>query len=228
MNFDINENFATGQMLKEARVDRTSGIVHNVTIMNRVSRNGHSYSDKGLEDAVKKFEGVPFYIDHPTKSELRDRGGVRSVRDLAGKVTNVRKVGDSIRADLQLLDKDDVRSLMFAITEMPELAGNSIRATGIGRKDPTTGRMIVDGFKEARSVDLVTEPAATEGLYESRHRGQMDTTTPFDETQLQEFHEQLFGERWRTTVVEAQDRDKAATSIDGEKLLDAGKRLGVL
>ena len=165
-SFELYEQFPLGEVFKRVDLDRNAGVLRDVTILSRTSLNGHRYSDAGLEDAVKKFNGVRFYIDHPTKRELSDRRGVRSMRDLAGKIVNTRKVGEQVRADIHLLNKADVRELVFAIAEMPEVAGNSIRATGFGQKDGT-GQFVVDGFKGVTSVDLVTTPAGTRGLFES-------------------------------------------------------------
>ncbi len=57
----------------EAHVDRDSSVIQNVTLLGKVSKNGRRYSSKAMDDAVRLYDGVGFYLDHPTAAELKAR-----------------------------------------------------------------------------------------------------------------------------------------------------------
>lgn len=164
---DLIEHFNRGEFLEGARVDRKANTIIDVKLCGKHSKNGREYSDRALTDATRLYEGCPFYLDHPTDRELRDRKGIRSVLDLAGKIANVRKVGDAVRGDIHLLDKDPSRALVLAIADqMPTLAGNSHRASGTVRRGDN-GVDVVESLDAVAGVELVTDPATASGLFES-------------------------------------------------------------
>lgn len=143
-------------------------MISNVTLGGRVSKNGRTYSDRALDDAVRLFSHAPFYLDHPTEAEMRERKGVRSVLDLAGEVVNPRRVGDQVRGDLHVLEREPTASLVFALAEqMPHMAGNSLRARGTIRPGVGGQADVVENLAEVFGVELVTDPATTAGLFES-------------------------------------------------------------
>lgn len=155
-------------MLREARVDRAENLIRNVTLLSKVSKNNRTYSEQALTDAARLYDRVPFYLDHPTDAELRERKGARSVLDLAGEVVNPRRVGDQVRGDIHVLDREPAKSLLFALAEqMPHRAGNSHRARGRLRAGTAGQGDVVEGLEEVFAVELVTDPATTSGLFES-------------------------------------------------------------
>lgn len=163
---ELVEEWAPGEALKEAKVERETSRVLNVKLLGAVSRNGRVYSDRALEDAKRLYEGVQFFLDHPTDDELRRTKGVRSVRDLAGRVRNVRRAGQEVRGDLHLIPGGPHTDLVLNIAEsMPELAGNSHRATGRVRTE--NGKQVVEGLAAVAAVEFVTAPATSKGLFES-------------------------------------------------------------
>lgn len=169
---ELFEMWERGFALGEAQVDRESNVIQNVALLGRHSRNagGRIYSDQAMDDAVRLYEGVHFYIDHPRESELRDRKGVRSVFDLAGKVMAPRRAGDKVRGDLHLLNIPNKDVVMALAEQMPEMVGNSHRARGKVR--PTEGgAQLVESLQEVFAVELVTDPATVDGLFESLNRG---------------------------------------------------------
>lgn len=165
---DFIEQFAIGDTFRESRVDRDQRLVRDVTLCGKVSKNGRTYSDRALDDAVRLYHQAPFYIDHPTESQMRDRKGVRSVFDLAGQIVNVRRVGDKVRGDLHVLEREPTMGMVFAIAEqMPHMAGNSHRARGTIRPGSAGQGDVVESLAEVFAVELVTDPATTAGLFES-------------------------------------------------------------
>lgn len=164
---DLIEHFNRGEFLEGSQVDRNANTIRDVKLCGKHSKNGRVYSDRALNDATRLYEGAPFYLDHPTDRELRDRKGVRSVLDLAGKIANARKVGEAVRGDILLLDKEPSKALVFAIAEqMPTLAGNSHRASGTVRRGDN-GTDVVESLDAVAGVELVTDPATASGLFES-------------------------------------------------------------
>lgn len=197
MSQEIRDQVRRG-ILEGAQVDRESGRLTDVALLGRVSENNRIYTDRALEDATRLYAEAPVYLDHPTKREMRDRSGVRSVRDLAGKVVNPRRAGDQVRGDLHLLEAEPARSLLLSLAEqMPEQVGMSHRAHGEVQLDEE-GRQIVQNLDDVYGVELVTDPATVEGLVESldrRHRKAKRREKPnlLSARQLTECHLQIFG-----------------------------------
>ena len=182
---ELNESVSGGRTFAEVSVDRESNMIHDITLLGRVSKNGRRYSTKAMEDAVRLYEGVRFFLNHPTAQELRDRKGSRSVLDLAGRIRRPRLVGDRVRGDLEVLSAEPGRSLLFSIAEqMPDLVGASHRASGKVRRE---GREeIVTELDSVAAVELVTNPATVGGLFESIQEEKMKQTKEIDLVELYE------------------------------------------
>ena len=164
----LQEVFETGQALREAQIDRGGRLISNVTLLGKVSKNGRVYSDQAMNDAVRLFERAPFYLDHPTEAQLRERKGARPVMDLAGQIVNARRVGDSVRGDIHVLEREPMASFVFALAEqMPNQAGMSLRGHGKVRPSQHGQGEVVEGLASVAAVELVTDPATTTGLFES-------------------------------------------------------------
>lgn len=164
----IHDEFPTGMVLSEAHVDRASNVIQNIALLGPTSKNGRVYTEQAMSDAARLYQGTPFYIDHAPDSELRDRRGVRSVHDLAGKIVNPRLVGDRVRGDLHLLDREPTKSLVMAIAEqMPEMTGSSHRAKATKITVRNDGTQIVEGIELVAGIELVTQPATVNGLFEA-------------------------------------------------------------
>lgn len=155
------------------RVDREAGIIRNVKILGRDSRNGRTYSDTALNEAARLYEGLGVNIDHP------DRGVPDADRRLAdgfGHLQNVRKNGDAVYGDLVYLKSHALAAqICEAADRMPRQLGLSHNAEGyvVHRE----GRWMVEHLERVRSVDLVRTPATNRGLFEST--GSDDATDVF-------------------------------------------------
>lgn len=167
----LHESF-DGSPFSESHI--SGNIIHNVKLLGSVSRNKRTYSEQAMKDAVALYEHVAVYFDHPTKSELRDRSGVRSVRDLAGKVLNPRRGPGEIRGDVQMIDIPENGSvnpktfLTALVEQMPDLAGFSHRAQGKVKRGENGD--VVESLSHVDALELVTEPATSNGLFESLER----------------------------------------------------------
>ncbi len=162
----LHETFE-GSAFAEAQV--SGSVIQNVKLLGAISKNKRTYSEQAMNDAVRLYENVGVYFDHPTKRELRERGGARSVRDLAGKIRSPRRQGNDVRGDIQLLDVGESGStLIKALAEqMPDMVGFSHRAAGKLTKGKDGANDVVEGLSHVFAQELVTDPATTNGLFES-------------------------------------------------------------
>jgi len=156
----LSETFKSNLPFSEANIDRDNNIIRNICLLTSESRNGRVYLPQAIEQAAALFEGVKAFANHPLKSE---RGEVRDVQDLIGKCKNVRYSQGKLMADLFVLESHSGWVFPLA-TQTPELVGISINAQGKIRK--VNGKDVVEEIVEVRSVDLVSEPAATKNLFE--------------------------------------------------------------
>ena len=167
----LHESFE-GSPFTESHI--SGNVIHNVKLLGSVSRNKRTYSEQAMKDAVRLYENAPAFFDHPTKSELRERDGVRSVRDLAGKILNPRRLTGEIRGDIQMIDVPENGSvnpktfLTALVEQMPDMAGFSHRAQGTIKKGSDGD--VVEGLTDVFALELVTEPATSNGLFESLER----------------------------------------------------------
>ena len=168
---ELTESFDGGKPLREATVDRDSNIIRNICLLSPVSKNNRIYTPQGIANSVRLFEGAKAFANHPRRSE---RGEVRDVRDLIGKYLNIRAEDGKLRGDLEVLESH--KSWVFPLAEQaPELVGLSINAQGkVFRRGE---QEVVESITLVRSVDLVSEPAATLNLFESISRQKQSSST---------------------------------------------------
>lgn len=182
----------------EGVFDRARNVIRNVVLLGPRSRNNRRYTESAMRNAVRLFSGVKAYLDHPSKED--DRNGRRSIRDLAGRFVNPRFEGGKVRADFEGLPNENGKLYMDIAERMPEIAGNSHNAFGKWRREG--GTVVVEELTKVVSVDLVTEPATTNGLFESKEKSEQRR---FD------FHKNI--------------DDKASADFDfhGRQLVESGK-----
>lgn len=148
----------------EKRVDRDKGIIRGVKILGADSENGRHYTPEARALAVKEgvYEGRAVFTDHPAKP-----GDPRPVRHKLGRLVNIRLVDGVPYGDLEVLKSHPDAELVFEVAErMPEQLGLSHNAQGEGEEKD--GVFVVHRITEVRSVDVVTEPATTNGFFEGR------------------------------------------------------------
>ncbi|MHC4122448.1 MAG: hypothetical protein ACYSSI_02655 [Planctomycetota bacterium] len=150
-------------VFSEITIDSESRVLHNVALVGMVSRNNRRYTREALQTGATKYEGVRVYIDHPHKED--ERRGWRSVRDLAGKIENVRFDGQKLRGDISLLNNDGGKLTFEIANGMPEIAGMSHNAFGKFHRE--NGQEVIETIDRVVSVDVVTEPATNNGFFES-------------------------------------------------------------
>lgn len=146
-----------------------SNKIKGVAIMGRrESANQRIYSDRAIDDISRLSEGAKAFIDHPSKAEIKETGGVRPVGSWLGVFSNPFRQGNSVKADLTIQKKH--HDLMESIiTLAPSGLGFSINArVGVLNKN---GTEVVESVKRLYSADLVTEAALCKSLFESALNG---------------------------------------------------------
>ena len=128
-------------------------------------RDRRVYPAEMLKKHAKVFEGAQMYADHLSPEEERRRGGVRSIRDLMGRITESwwnPTGGPNGRGAIQgyAIVADD--RLWSVIQADPDLLAVSINATGPTRTmNGKNGRVsLVEGISACHSVDWVARAGA--------------------------------------------------------------------
>ena len=153
---DINEN----------QIDEEARTVKGVCLFGtRYSKNGYTYQDQAIKRLKELAEGCKFFINHESKSEAKDRDGVRDIRDWAGVFSNSKQSGDQVFADLNV--RESYWALVKDVATMkPEGVGNSINSRVKVYQDEKGNEHVVD-IDILRSTDLVASAATTRNLFES-------------------------------------------------------------
>lgn len=155
------------QDVEEAAIDEKTHTIKNACVFGtRHSKNGYTYQDGAINSLVKFTEGAKFFINHPSKSETKERDGVRDIRDWAGVYSNPRKIGpDKVLADLTV--RPAFWELVKDVATMkPVGIGNSINSRVKVFKDNLGKEHVVD-IDVLKSIDLVASAATTQNLFES-------------------------------------------------------------
>jgi len=161
---DVQEQFT--DTFKEASIDPDNNIVKGVCLFGtRESANNRIYSNKAIASLTTFSEGVKCFINHPGKSELKERDGIRDLRDWVGVYENAHQDGDRIFADLRC--REAYWDLVHDVaTLQPKQVGNSINAQVKVHIDEKGVESVIDAAL-LRSVDLVSNAATTTSLFES-------------------------------------------------------------
>lgn len=144
----------------EAKYDEDDNLIRNVCLLSSISKNNRKYLDEALNNVVSLADGVKIFCDHPKRGEA-----VRSVKDVIGAIESPHRTDGKIYGNLRVLSSH--KNWIFALAkETPNLVGMSIVARGrISPERDSEGREQVESVKSLSSIDLVSEPATTSGLY---------------------------------------------------------------
>ena len=185
--------------------DRQQGILRGVKILGIESRNGNRYSAAALRRALPLYEGIRVNVNHPPRGQ-EDRP--RDYRDRIGKLAGVELRADGLYGALHFNPRHPLaEQLIWEAEHAPENVGFSHNAVGRGRQE--SGHFLVEEIAEVRSVDLVTDPATTRGLFESRLSSPLPTGASdmdLSRLTLDELEQQ------RADLVEQVRRDAAAAA----------------
>jgi len=125
------------------------------------SRNNRTYTREALIKAAHKYEGVKVNLDHNTGTDPR------KFSERFGRMVNVRMQGDGLYGDLQYNPAHPLaEAFRWWIKNDPTAIGLSHNATAEVQNTATGGELVTE-IKDVDSVDLVADPATTQGLFES-------------------------------------------------------------
>lgn len=145
------------------RVDRTLGIVRGVKILGLTSSNGRVYSPAAIRKAARLYEGTKVNVNHP-------QGHASFPRDYRDRIGMIRSVtvreGDGLFGDLHFNPKHPLADqLAWDAMNAPGNVGLSHNVEA--RVTPRDHQVVVEEILKVQSVDLVADPATTQGLFEN-------------------------------------------------------------
>lgn len=188
---DLTEVYEPGFAFREGEtsVDRDQRVIRDVSLLGRTSRNNRTYSSTAMREAAEQHNNIGVFLDHPTKTEERERGGTRSVRDLAGRVTRATVEGDRVKGDIQVAEGSEGDKILSLAEQMPGVVGFSHRAKGKIRRGEDGD--VVESVEAVHGADLVTDPATVSGLFEqieddTQQEDEMDGLAELDADTLRE------------------------------------------
>src|SRR5262245_40609737 len=152
------------------RVDRERGLIRRVKVLGWTSANGYSYDPAGVSASL--YEGKVVNLGHGSS------GMDRAPADRFGRLVNARKDEHGIWADLEYLRSDPLAGKIAEAAErMPGLFGLShVVDRGDYRRGKRGETVVIEAVDRVRCVDLVSDPATTRGLLESRRVPSMNGT----------------------------------------------------
>jgi hypothetical protein len=152
------QEYATNQGVN-LRVDSAKGIIHGVKILGLESKNGRTYSEAAVAQALPLYEGARVNVDHVKPGETA------SYHNRLGRLQGVYVAPDGLYADFHFNPKHALaEQLCYDAEHSPGNLGFShdIQAK-TSRRD---GKVIIESISRVDSVDLVANPATTQGLFE--------------------------------------------------------------
>lgn len=163
----VTERDASGKL--------TKAVIQRAKLLGPVSANKNSdgtqnvYTLEARREALPKYEGVRINVDHRKPGEAR---APRSIRDGIGVARGVTAEVEGTFGDLHLSPSHPLTEhVVWSAENAPSSLGLSHAANGMGLVEGKN--CLIQKITAVESVDLVSDPATTRGLFESR-----DPTTP--------------------------------------------------
>ena len=183
----------------DVRIDREAGVIFDVKIIGCESRNGRHYPNETLRQAIPLYENSKVNLDHPEGDPRKSR----SYHARFGMIRNVHlRENEGLYADFWFNPKHSIaEQLLWDAEHAPDNVGFSHNVEAVVRRQQsaTQSSALVEKIVAVRSVDLVADPATTQGLFES-------AASP--ETITLEQVERLIEERFRNFRHEEKPRSR--------------------
>ncbi|QDU75441.1 hypothetical protein Pan97_24730 [Bremerella volcania] len=158
-------NHATTTKPPVLHVDTERGIIHDVKICGNRSKNGRVYPPEVLAEAASLYEGVTVYLNHGLVP-----GDEREIDVHFGNLQNVRTQNGELFADLHYVTTHPLAaSIVERAQKFPRNFGLSHDAEV--EAVPSGDGQQVQRITAVNSVDLVTRPATSDGLFEQQQLG---------------------------------------------------------
>jgi len=193
------------------RLTAEPGLVKGVKILGLESANGRSYLKEAVARATALYEGAKVNVNHPARGKELEP---RSYQDRIGVLQNIRlgEADAGLFGDLRYNPKHPLaEQLAWDAEHSPESVGlsHNVQARTSRAKG---GRVIVEEIVRVQSVDLVTDPATTRGLFEAETTEQEEESFDMKELTL----EQLKTDR--PDLYEAIEKAAVASSEDASEV----------
>lgn len=144
------------------RVDRTAGVIRGVKLLGLRSKNGRRYQENALAEAVALYEGAKVNINHPKGHPLSPR----DYQDRLGVISGVEyRPQQGLFGDLHFNPKHALsEQLMWDAEHASQNVGLSHNVLARTKRDGD--ETVVEAITKVQSIDLVADPATTQGLFE--------------------------------------------------------------
>jgi hypothetical protein len=210
------------EAIAEDRIDREKGIIRGVKLLGVRSKNRRDYETPGVRESAKKLlSGASIYIDHPPTATTP-----RSYRDKFGVVGTAieYKPGHGHFGDIHFNPKNQVAEqfiwdVLFAPKSFGMSINSAVKYADNGRRNKA-GDQVVESIEMLRSLDVVTRPGTTDGIFEHEEEEIMDLKT------LREKHPELVTEILAETNKSA--TEQAELDAAKKEASDLKKRLDAL
>lgn len=175
------------------------GVLRGAKLLGNKSLNGRFYSDSVIAAGILGYEGVKVYLNHPRG---RDGAAERDFNDWIGVVESPQARKGGAWGDIRFrTEHPRYREICEAVDKFANKCGFS-HVADID-SDVKGGTEYVSRIGEVFSVDLVTDPATTNGISESRKRTMKKTLKQIVESKKGLKAGTLFGELGRRVLEEA-------------------------
>lgn len=149
------------------RVNREQGVVYDVKLLGSKSKNGRTYTEGAMRNAIPLYEGAKVNLNHPSDTRKpRDYDNTRF-----GAIFGVyyREGSGLFAKELRFNTKHPLaEQFCWDAENVPNKFGLSHNVRG--RTTKVGAGLLVEEIEHVDSVDIVMNPATTNGLFES-HRG---------------------------------------------------------
>ncbi len=150
------------------RVDSQEGVLWGVKLIGLSSRNGRRYREAALSQAIPLYEDAKVNVNHPKEGPLAPR----DYQDRLGVMRGVEfRPGEGLFGNLHFNPKHALaEQLVWDAAHNPRNVGFSHNVQA--KLSRTDEGVLVEEITRVQSVDLVADPAATEGLFEQAESDQ--------------------------------------------------------
>ncbi len=150
-------------VVQEKALKVVDGLISAGKLIGNASVNGRQYSDPVIAEGISRYDGAKVYLNHPT-----DRNpGDRDFNDWVGVVENATAKRGGGWGDIRLRQEHPrYKEICEAVEKFPKHFGLSHVADIDSEKRGAVEHVTRIG--EVFSVDIVTDPATTNGIFESR------------------------------------------------------------
>jgi len=147
-----------------SRVKRDLGLIEGCLVVGiGISKNGNEWTAEVLRRMIPLVDGVQVNLNHPSRANPSED---RMVESRFGRLINPRVDGRGLWADLRFVRSHPLAEMICESAESdPLLIGLSVCVDG--HSERRDGKTVVLEVTGVRSVDLVADPSATRGLFES-------------------------------------------------------------